>query len=122
MRSQTLVAGLVTMFAAALLVTSSAEAQTRRAKAGSAAAAARAANANPNYSYVRGGTRIYITRRSFLDAGTEVMPGDRKFLDYALPPGYSAIDAALGPGKSFNNRIPLSPWYDLGGRPTGIPF
>jgi hypothetical protein len=32
---------------------------------------------------------ITVQRRSFLDAGTEVLPGQRKFLDYAFPPGYS---------------------------------
>jgi hypothetical protein len=33
--------------------------------------------------------RITVQRRSFLDAGTEVLPGQRKFTDYAFPPGYS---------------------------------
>jgi hypothetical protein len=38
----------------------------------------------------RPGTRIVVTRRSYLDAGTEVMPGgDRKFTDYVFPPGYN---------------------------------
>jgi len=32
---------------------------------------------------------ITVEKRSFLDAGTEVLPGQRKFLDYAFPPGYS---------------------------------
>jgi len=32
-------------------------------------------------------TRLYISKRSWLDAGTEVLPGDRKFTDYAYPPG-----------------------------------
>ncbi len=31
-------------------------------------------------------TRVYVTKRSWLDAGTEVLPGDRKFSDYAFPP------------------------------------
>ena len=40
----------------------------------------------PNVSYQQGPhTRIYVTKRSWLDAGTEVLPGDRKFLDYAFP-------------------------------------
>jgi hypothetical protein len=29
---------------------------------------------------------VVVTQRSFLDAGTEVLPGERKFLDYAFPP------------------------------------
>ncbi len=35
-------------------------------------------------------TRIVVVKRSFLDAGTEVLPGQRKFSDYAFPPHYSA--------------------------------
>lgn len=39
------------------------------------------------YSYASGPrTRIYVSRRSWLDAGTQVRPGERKFTDYALPP------------------------------------
>jgi len=34
-------------------------------------------------------TRVYVTTRSWLDAGTEVLPGDRKFTDYAFPPSRS---------------------------------
>jgi hypothetical protein len=30
-----------------------------------------------------------VEKRSFLDAGTDVLPGQRKYLDYAFPPGYS---------------------------------
>ena len=41
--------------------------------------------------------RITVTRRSFLDAGTDVIPGDRKFTDYAIPPSYS-------PGSVIDNR------------------
>ena len=33
-------------------------------------------------------SRIVVLPRSFLDAGTEVAPGERKFTDYAFPPGY----------------------------------
>ncbi len=32
--------------------------------------------------------RIVVQRRSFLDAGTEVLPGERKFNEYAMPTGY----------------------------------
>ena len=33
--------------------------------------------------------RIIVTKRSYLDPGTEVKPGERKFRDYVNPPGYS---------------------------------
>jgi hypothetical protein len=36
-------------------------------------------------------TRIVVRGRSYLDAGTEVLPGERKFTDYVIPPGYSAL-------------------------------
>jgi hypothetical protein len=32
-------------------------------------------------------TVIVIPRRSYLETGTEVSVGDRKFMDYAFPPG-----------------------------------
>jgi hypothetical protein len=36
--------------------------------------------------------RVVVRGRSFLDAGTEVLPGEeRKFTDYVYPPGYSAL-------------------------------
>ena len=34
---------------------------------------------------VRPRARIVVLRRSYLDAGTQVSPGERKFLDYAHP-------------------------------------
>jgi len=53
--------------------------------------------------------RVVVEKRSFLDAGTEVKPGQRKFTDYAFPPGYSptsSIDFTSG-----NVRGPLiGPW------------
>jgi hypothetical protein len=36
--------------------------------------------------------------RSFLDAGTEVLPGERKFLDYAFPPTHTAMDVVTNTG------------------------
>ena len=57
-------------------------------------------------------TRIILQRRSFLDAGTEVKPGERKYSDYAIPPGYSAIEAVLGPGKGYE-RQPFNNYYDV---------
>jgi hypothetical protein len=74
----------------------------------------------PNVSYQQGPhTRIYVTRRSWLDAGVEVLPGDRKFTDYAYPPARSF-------GMENNNRPldrqPLNPPSDLGGYPQSFPL
>jgi hypothetical protein len=55
-------------------------------------------------------TRIIVTPRSFLDGGTEVLPGQRKFTDYVNPPNYRPIDI-LGPGKGYN-RMPLNGPFD----------
>jgi len=73
-----------------------------------------------NYSYRSGPrTRVFISRRSWLDGGTEVLPGDRKFTDYALAPGYHY-------GRTIDRlnmgRNPLSDNYDLGGYPTAFPL
>jgi hypothetical protein len=77
----------------------------------------------PNVSYQAGPrTRVYITKRSWLDAGTEVLPGDRHFTDYAYPPGYSF---ARENGQRPLDRSPLNPASDFGFGPgfrTGIPL
>lgn len=74
----------------------------------------------PNRVYQQGpNTRVYVTTRSWLDAGTEVLPGDRKFQDYAFPPARSF-------GMENKNRpldrIPLNPPSDLGGYPQTFPI
>jgi hypothetical protein len=74
----------------------------------------------PNRSYMQGPrTRVYVTTRSWLDAGVEVLPGDRKFQDYAFPPGVSF-------GRENNNRPidrqPLNPPSDMGGYPQRFPL
>lgn len=74
----------------------------------------------PNVSYQQGPrTRVYISRRSWLDAGTEVLPGDRKFTDYAYPPGQSFARQNLNRPL---DRQPLYSDYDLGGYPNRIPL
>ncbi len=73
----------------------------------------------PNVQYQQGRTRIYISKRSWLDGGTEVLPGERKYTDYAIPPGQSF-------GMQNRNRPlerqPLNPPSDLGGEPTRFPL
>jgi hypothetical protein len=80
-------------------------------------------NASPNYSYQAGPrTRIYVTKRSWLDAGTEVLPGERKFNDYATggPNNFENLDR-LNSHMDFR-RQPLSTPSDVGGYPTGFPL
>lgn len=50
---------------------------------------------------IRPRTRITVHKRSFLDPGTEVLPGERKFNDYVYLPTHSPsgfIDSTTGYG------------------------
>jgi hypothetical protein len=74
----------------------------------------------PNVSYQSGPrTRVYITKRSWLDAGVEVLPGDRKFTDYAFPQGETFGRENLNRPL---DRQPLNPPSDLGGYPQRFPL
>jgi hypothetical protein len=42
--------------------------------------------------------RVVIVPRSFLNAGTEMQPGERKFLDYAFPRTHTAMDMVTNTG------------------------
>ena len=76
--------------------------------------------AGPNRSYQSGPrTRVFVTTRSWLDAGVEVLPGDRKFNDYAFP---QARSFALENNNRPLDRQPLYPAYDLGGYPLNFPL
>jgi hypothetical protein len=77
----------------------------------------------PNVVYQQGPhTRVYITKRSWLDAGVEVLPGDRKFTDYAFPPEIGYPSFARENNNRPIDRQPLNPPSDLGGRPTRFPL
>ena len=58
-------------------------------------------------------TKIIVQKRSYLDGGTEILPGQRHFMDYVIPPYYSPLETALGPGKNFD-RQPLNPQWESG--------
>jgi hypothetical protein len=76
----------------------------------------------PNAVYQQGRTRLYVSKRSWLDGGTEVNPGDRKFSDYAFPPAAGYPSFARENLNRPIDRQPLSPPYDLGGYPTQFPL
>jgi hypothetical protein len=97
MRSKTsCVAALAALIAGSLVAAVPAAAQNEPAK-------------KPDAARPKAPPRVVVEKRSFLDAGTEVKPGQRKFTDYAFPPGYSptsSIDFTTG-----NIRGPLvGPW------------
>ena len=75
--------------------------------------------ASPNYSYQQGPrTRIFVTRRSWLDLGTEVKPGERKYTDYAIPPNYTQTTIDQLTGRPWT-RQPLNDPWDLPGYNKG---
>lgn len=99
---------------AMVLATASADAAPRKR-----AMVQRGAGAPPTVFVSRGEdgrtrTRIIVQRRSYLDGGTEVLPGQRKFTDYVNPPFYRPTDI-LGPGRNYD-RQPLNPIWESGGR------
>ena len=50
----------------------------------------------------RAATRVVVTKRSFLDAGTEVKVGERHFTNYVFPPGYNPWSATnIDPMNSY---------------------
>jgi hypothetical protein len=74
---------------------------------------------SPNVQYQQGPrTRIYVSKRSWLDAGTEVLPGERKYTDYAIPPGYTQTTIDQITGRPWT-RQPLNDPWDLPGLPKG---
>ena len=64
----------------------------------------------------RARSRVVVVPRSFLDAGTEVLPGQRKFLDYAFPPTHTPMDVVTNTGGRVgwhNSPLPgpFFPWW-----------
>lgn len=75
--------------------------------------------ASPNYSYQQGPrTRIFVTKRHWLDLGTEVQPGERKYTDYAIPPNYTQTTIDQLTGRPWTRQPLVDPW-DLPGYPKG---
>jgi hypothetical protein len=46
----------------------------------------------------RARSRVVVRQRSFLDTGTEVLSGERKFLDYAFSPTHVALEVVTNTG------------------------
>jgi hypothetical protein len=68
----------------------------------------------------RNPARVTVPARSFLDPGTELLPGDRKFMDYAVPPGYSAIGVLENTSRYHRGALPGP--FDLPGRNNPWPW
>lgn len=55
---------------------------------------------------IRPRTRLTVRPRSYLDAGTELLPGERKYTDYVFGPTYSAT-APIDPTSGYGCCWPL---------------
>jgi hypothetical protein len=101
MRSRTLCVALAALIAGAVSLASPAGAQSNppapQVKKLSREAEARRA------------AHVTVEKRSFLDAGTEVLPGQRKFTDYAFPPGYSPTAPIDFTTANVRGRL-IGPW------------
>jgi hypothetical protein len=63
----------------------------------------------------RARTRITVRPRSFLDGGTEVLPGERKFMDYAQAPTYGWLAPTSSWDPLGTHRFPLPMPFELPG-------
>lgn len=66
-------------------------------------------------------TRVIIQKRSYLDPGTEVLPGSRHDLDYAQNPNHR-IDGILDNTRAGGNQSPLPGPFELGPRGPWLQF
>ena len=73
-------------------------------------------------SRVRTRTRITVQRRSFLDGGTEVLPGERKFMDYAFPAGEQGAPLSVVQNTAFDRRSSLPGPFELPSRRNPWPW
>jgi hypothetical protein len=63
-------------------------------------------------------TRITVRPRSYLDGGTEVWPGERKYSDYAIP--LNSSGSRVIENTAFYHRSPLPGPFDLPGKNNPI--
>jgi hypothetical protein len=70
----------------------------------------------------RARTKITVRPRSFLDPGTEVKPGERKFSDYANPPTYMSGSAYASWDPTGSHRSPLPMPFELPGYNPYVPY
>ena len=64
--------------------------------------------------YSRARTRITVRRRTYLDAGTETLQGERKYSDYAFPRGYVPTSVISGYQGQFATESPWSSHFGAG--------
>jgi hypothetical protein len=112
MRGKSFVA--ITAVLAVAAVAGTAEAATRRPAGQQLSAPTQSTVYRYTDENGRRRTKIIVQRRSYLDAGTTVLPGQRKYNDYATQLMYSPTEV-LGPGRGNYERNPIGPRWEFGG-------
>jgi hypothetical protein len=102
-------AGVASVIAVAIC-TVPAEAAKRRP---SSAASAQSVRGEAGVVVRRSRTRITVTRRSYLDAGTEVYPGSKSYTDYVFSPNYHRPSTDIAdPTRSRSLSLPDPFWLN----------
>jgi hypothetical protein len=94
--------------AAVALLGASAEAATKRRAP--SAASAQVVRGEAGVVVRRSRTRVTVTRRSYLDAGTEVYPGSMRYRDYVFPPNARGPTDYYLPNEAARSSLP-HPWW-----------
>jgi len=95
------------LLAAAAVAIVAAPAEAARSKRVKSAAVQQATRGEAGVVVRRARTRITVTRRSYLDAGTEVYPGSMHYTDYVFSPNFgSPAHFHLGPGRRDGEPTP----------------
>ena len=93
--------------AAVALVAAPADAASKKRSQSGAQQSVQAQRGEAGVIVRRTRTRITVTRRSYLDAGTEVYPGSQNYTGYIFSPYYlSPAHSILGPGRIAGEPTP----------------
>jgi hypothetical protein len=96
--------------AAVALLGATAEAATKKRSTSVGAPSAQVVRGEAGAAARRSRTRITVTRRSYLDGGTEVYQGSKNYTDYVFPPNARGpVDYYL-PAEAARSSLP-HPWW-----------
>jgi hypothetical protein len=98
--------------AAALVAASAADAAPRKKSASKRAVGNNSTVFTSRDETGRTRTRIIVQKRSYLDGGTEIMPGDISGATLYINPPTQRPSSALGPNEATNPPGPIpGPWF-----------
>jgi|SRR5437588_194531 len=96
--------------AAAALLTLPADAASKKRSAYAAAQSPQVVRGEAGVVVRRSRTRVTVTRRSYLDPGTEVYPGSLSSRDYVFPPNTMGPAEYYIPNEAARSSLPPPLW------------